>query len=192
MSDYNFGPAADGERFVFGSSRPGYPTRLVPATEVEAWLDAMAQREIRRVVCLLDETQLTYYGPPAEGLIGRYREFFGAERVLHAPVKDFGLATAGTFAEVLPFLDDAVTEDERVIVHCSMGSGRTGQVLSAWVAHSRGLHPADALDAVAKIPYIARDPLEVVHAGRATIEALHGLLDGVRRGTSGAAAGASP
>ncbi len=192
MGDHNFGPAADVERFVFGSSRPRYPERLVPAAEVEAWLDAMAEREIRRVVCLLDETQLPYYGPPAEGLLARYREFFGAERVLHARVQDFGLATVGALAEVLPFLDDAVTDDERVVVHCSMGSGRTGQVLACWLAHSRGLAPAEALDAAAAVPDIDRDPLDVVHSGGATIEALHGLLDGVRSGTSGAAAGASP
>ncbi len=189
VSPHNFGPAADGERLVFGSGRPGYPGRLVPEDEIGAWLDAMAEREIRRVVCLLDGTQLAYYGSLVEGLIARYRECFGTERVLHARVKDCGLATVGTLAEVLAFLDAAVAADERVVLHCSMGSGRTGQVLAGWLAHSRGLGPAEALDAVAAVPDVQRDPLEVVHSGGATIEALYGLLDGVRGGASGAAAG---
>ena len=186
VSSHNFGPAADGERFVFGSGRPGYRGQLVPEDEVEAWLDAMEERKIRRVVCLLDETQLTYYGSLVEGLIARYREFFGSERVLHVPVRDFALITPGGLIEVLAFLDAAVAADERVVVHCSGGSGRTGQVLAGWLVHSRGLGGAAALDAVAAVLGVERDPREVVYSGGATNEEIEGLIDRVSSGTNGA------
>ena len=177
MCDHNFGPAAEGERFVFGSSRPGYSGGLVSAAEVEAWLDAMAEREIRRVVCLLDQTQLAYYGSLVEGLIARYREFFGTERVLHEEVRDRGLVTPGGLVEILAFLDAAVAADERVVVHCSGGSGRTGQVLAGWLVHSRGLDPEDALQAVRKTG-ASRNPFEVVQQRNATKQELVDLLRG--------------
>ena len=177
VSPHNFGPAADGERLVFGSGRPGFPEQLVPEDEIRAWLDAMAEHEIRRVVCLLDQTQLAYYGSLGEGLIARYRECFGVDRVLHEEVRDRGLVTPGGLVEILAFLDAAVAADERVVVHCSGGSGRTGQVLAGWLVHSRGLDPEDALQAVRETG-ASRNPFEVVQQRNATKQELVDLLRG--------------
>jgi protein-tyrosine phosphatase len=142
-----FGPAAEGEPTVFGAPRPGYVGNQVTPEEVADWLAFMRERGIQRVVCLLTATQLSFY----DDLLGRYREQFGAERVLHAPIPEFHLADLPTLTDgILPFLLDADRLGERTVVHCSAGIGRTGHVLAAWLVAGRGYANAEAIAAVAR------------------------------------------
>jgi len=59
--NYNFGPANEGERIVFGSERPGFDFHSVGAQEVSRWISFMKQNGILRVCCLLPRQQLDYY-----------------------------------------------------------------------------------------------------------------------------------
>jgi protein-tyrosine phosphatase len=136
----------------------------------------MADERIRRVVCLLDDRQLSYYGSLSGGLLACYDAFFEPDRVLSAPVEDYRLTTAENLRSVLGFLDRSADSEERVVVHCSGGSGRTGHVLAAWLVHRYGLDPNDALDAVQSAG-ASRSPSEAVRTGRATMAELLELLD---------------
>jgi protein-tyrosine phosphatase len=146
---YKFAAACEQELIVFGASRPGYS-----AQNVHDWIDFMKSQGIGRVCCLLPDTQLARYSD----LLGIYREVFGIGQVCWAPIEDFQLAERETLLQkILPFLATADQLGEKVVVHCSGGIGRTGQVLAAWLVSGRGLSNSDAIAATTRT---GRNPYE--------------------------------
>lgn len=89
------------------------------------------------------------------------------------PIKDFRLADSDTLIhQVLPFLSIADENEEKVVVHCSTGVGRTGQVLAAWLVAKRGFSNQAAIaavkaskrnpyEAVIAAPFLGRSPWKV-------------------------------
>lgn len=119
------------ERFYFlvdgllaGSQRPG--SRVTSAGMVESpellqqdlhWL-----REIGIAAVLsLSETALDAAALDTAGLEG-----------LHLPVPDMAAASPAQFQQAKAFIDERVSNNRAVLVHCDGGQGRTGMVLAAW------------------------------------------------------------
>ncbi|MEH2235781.1 protein-tyrosine phosphatase family protein [Nostoc sp.] len=162
---YKFAPAGEKEQIVFGAARPGYTNN-----KVQDWIEFMKCQDIKRVCCLLDDQQLAYYS----NLLDTYKQEFGNQLVCPAPITDFHLCDLKTFTQkILPFLIEADKQNEKVVVHCSGGIGRTGHVLAAWLVSVRGLSNKAAIAAVKRTgrnPYEAaiaamfqaRNPLKVV------------------------------
>ncbi|NJK72932.1 MAG: protein phosphatase [Microcoleus sp. SU_5_6] len=150
---HNFAAASENELIVFGAARPGYRD-----AEVVRWIEFMQGNKIDRVCCLLPQTQLIRYSD----LLGTYRKIFGCDRVCWAPIIDFELVDRDILIDrILPFLASANSKGERVVVHCSGGIGRTGQVLAAWLVSGRGLSNQQAILAVKKT---GRNPYEAAIA----------------------------
>jgi protein-tyrosine phosphatase len=150
---YKFAAASADESIVFGSARPGYTE-----AQVSQWIEFMLDRDIQSVCCLLTETQLNRYGD----LLGNYQQAFGSERVCWAPIEDFRLATPEMLINrILPFLAIADRQNQKVVVHCSGGIGRTGHILAAWLVAGRGFSRESAIAAVKKT---GRNPYEAVIA----------------------------
>ena len=171
MDRFGFAPAQPGD-LIYGAQRPGYSSHAVQKTEVDDWISFMKARGIRRVCCLLATRQLAYYDPD---LLEQYREAFGASRVLSAPVEDYHPCDPVLLEKtILPFLANADRAHEPTVVHCSAGSGRTGQILAAWLVRRRGLTVEDALGEVRKA---CREPREAIGPD-CTDEHLHALLRG--------------
>jgi protein-tyrosine phosphatase len=170
---YKFASASDKEPIVFGSTRPGYCSE-----QVNEWVEFMQVQGIQRVCCLLTDTQLRRY----DSLLDDYRQVFGSDRVCWAPIEDFQLANLGMLIhQILPFLAAAKQREERVVVHCSGGIGRTGHVLAAWLVAGRGYSQQAAVtsvrtagrnpyEAVITAPFRGRNPWKVASE-------LHRLLD---------------
>jgi len=170
---HRLAPAAPDEEHVFGACSPGWHSAADRAVALADWIAVVRGADIERVCCLLPGAQ-SVDGCDVDG----YTDAFEAENVLHAPIPDGRLACPALLKqEVLPFLDDAVAADERVVVHCLDGMGRTGQVLAAWLAHDREYEPERALETVEEM---GRQPREPVRAGNATEQELRDLLTVVR------------
>jgi protein-tyrosine phosphatase len=150
---YKFAAASENELIVFGSARPGYTNE-----QVNEWIEFMQNQGIQRVCCLLPETQLTRYSD----LLGAYRQVFGIDQVCWAPIEDFNFAKPEILIhQILPFLEIANQQNEKVVVHCSGGVGRTGHVLAAWLVAGRKLSSKSAIAAVQRT---GRNPYEAVIA----------------------------
>jgi protein-tyrosine phosphatase len=162
---YKFAPAWENEQIVFGAARPRYTNN-----QVQDWIEFMKCQDIKRVCCLLHDQQLVYYS----NLLDTYKQKFGNQLVCWAPIADFHLCDLETLTQkILPFLIEADKQNEKVVVHCSGGIGRTGYVLAAWLVSVRALSNQAAVAAVKKTgknPYEAalaaafrgRNPLKVV------------------------------
>ncbi|HCF26811.1 MAG TPA: protein phosphatase [Cyanobacteria bacterium UBA11049] len=150
---YRFAAASENEFIVFGSTRPGYTNE-----QVSEWIEFMQNQGIQRVCCLLPETQLSRYSD----LLGVYRQVFGLDQVCWAPIEDFNFADTEVFIHhILPFLNIANQQNEKVVVHCSGGIGRTGHILAAWLVAGRGF---SSKSAIAAVKQTGRNPYEAVIA----------------------------
>ncbi len=150
---YKFTPAAENEAIVFGAARPGYSEE-----HLNAWIEFMQSQAIQRICCLLAPVQLTPYA----NLLNRYRQTFGPDQVCWAPIEDFHIVAPRTLScQILPFLALANQRQEKVVVHCAGGIGRTGHVLAAWLVAGRGFSTQAAIAAVQQT---GRNPYEAVMA----------------------------
>lgn len=173
---YKFAAASENETIVFGAARPGYSSQ-----KINQWIEFMQSQNIQRVCCLLAESQLNRYSD----LLQIYQNNFGVEQVCWAPIEDFQLVDSETLNQkILPFLLLANQLDEKVVVHCAGGIGRTGHILAAWLVSARGFSNRAAISAVRKT---GRNPYEAAIAaflkGRnpwKVIAELNQLLDDCR------------
>jgi protein-tyrosine phosphatase len=170
---YKFAAASQAEAIAFGAARPPYNDK-----KVIQWIELMQGQNIKRVCCLLSSAQLNHYSC----LLDVYREHFGPSQICWAPIEDFQLVNYEMLNQtILPFLSMANQHHEKVVVHCSGGVGRTGQVLAAWLVSGRGLSPQAAIAAVKQT---GRNPHEAAIAAFLkgqnpfkVIAQFHALLD---------------
>lgn len=149
-----FTAASEQEPFIFGARRPGFPFSRVSSIFVHTWIAFMQAQGIIRVLCLLPLRQLDAY----DDLLGTYRQMFGEHNVLWVPIDDFHLAEeVQLIDQILPFLAEAEQQQEKTVVHCSGGVGRTGHVLAAWLVSERGMSNEEAIAAVKRQGRNARE-----------------------------------
>jgi len=150
---HKFAAASENEPIVFGAARPGYSDE-----QVNEWLQFMQAQGIQSVCCLLSASQLNQYSD----LIGTYQHTFGDRQVCWAPIEDFTFAAPEVLIhQILPFLAAANQKNERVVVHCAGGIGRTGHVLAAWLIAARGFSKKAA---IREVKATGRNPYEAIIA----------------------------
>ncbi|AFY76186.1 MAG: dual specificity protein phosphatase family protein [Hydrococcus sp. C42_A2020_068] len=149
---YKFASARENELIVFWASKPGNSDK-----EVSDWIAFIKRQGIKRVCCLLADSQLNRYSD----LLGKYKQEFGSHCVCWTPIEDFHLCDLETLTQkILPFLAQADKKGEKVVVHCSGGIGRTGHLLAAWLVSFQGLSNQEAIAAVTQ----GKNPFKVVKA----------------------------
>lgn len=151
---YKFASATRQELIIFGAERPRYTQK-----SISQWIKFMQQQKISRVCCLLETKPLAHY--PID-LLETYRQQFAAKYVLWQPIKDFQLPSTEILIDrIIPFLISAEQNQQKTVVHCSGGVGRTGIVLASWLVSQRGYSNQEAIFAVQQNQ---RNPHEVVIA----------------------------
>jgi len=175
VNAHRFAPAASEEAYVYGSCAPGWHSAASHEAALSAWIEFMQAEGVERVCCLLPGRRLDDCG----AILDRYGDVFGESKVHHAPIPDQHLLPEVQLIEdILPFLVTARDAEERVVVHCLAGIGRTGQVLAAWLVYNHGYTPEAAVETVREH---GREPLDPVHADNAETEELYKLLRTVER-----------
>ena len=150
---YKFAPAERHELIVFGAARPKYSKK-----SVEQWIEFMQGRGIQRVCCLLPREAIARY---LLNLIETYRQKFGSKSVLWCSVKDFQIPESSILIEqIIPFLINSDCHQQKVVVHCSGGVGRTGIVLASWLVAGRRFSNRE----VSAVLQNRRNPYEAVIA----------------------------
>jgi protein-tyrosine phosphatase len=146
---YRLAAASLTEPTVFGAARPGYrdlgKAEALRDRKVGYWIEFMKEQNIDRVCCLLTPKQISQYS----NLLDTYKQRFAREQVCWTPIKDFHFVERATLIDkILPFLMTTEKENKRVVVHCSGGIGRTGQILAAWLVARRELSITEAISVV--------------------------------------------
>jgi protein-tyrosine phosphatase len=138
---YKFAPANRYESIVFGATRPKYSE-----ISIKQWIEFMQAEKIEKICCLLETKSLIRY---QVDLLAIYRQKFGQEAVLWQPLADFQIPTSSNLIDlIIPFLISAEQNQQKVVVHCAGGVGRTGIVLAAWLVSRRGFTNQQAISAV--------------------------------------------
>lgn len=157
----NFGRIAPSEP-VFGACRPGHL-----GSSLDEWSDTLKSAGVRRVVCLLSDSEARRYSLP-----DAYADRF---ETTHAPIRDRHLPAPETLETAVDAIRVAKSNQNRCVLHCNAGLGRTGIVSAAWLTRERNYGPRDAIAAVEDA---GRAPREAVKCDNATLSELLELLDG--------------
>ncbi|GLC33532.1 hypothetical protein PLESTM_000081600 [Pleodorina starrii] len=138
---YNFGKASEYDDYIFGAARPGAagqrcfnPDDKVTPAEVNEWVSFMSGHGIQRVISLLSDSELATYSQPLPPAL--------TERFRRAVVVD--AKAPGAAEQLVSELKQAAEAQEKVVVHCWGGGGRTGVALAAWLVRHHGLDPEAA------------------------------------------------
>jgi atypical dual specificity phosphatase len=91
----------------------------------------------------------------------------------HVPIEDHAIPTTDQVERSVNFLMSNVEKNQRVLVHCTAGKGRTGTVLAAYMCRKYGLSPSDAIEALR-----SKRPGSVELAQRKAVEAYFETLQG--------------
>ncbi len=155
INPFNFGPACDGEPLAFGAQAP-------ESIRVKYWVDGMKTRGIKRVICLLPDAEIddVYTLQPIREI---YKREFGEDNICWAGILDSHICSRELLVKtIVPFMRKSVEKDDKFVVHCMAGAGRTSRILAAFLTHVRKMDPAKSLEGVSSIKGVYRAPLEGV------------------------------
>ncbi|CEM14043.1 unnamed protein product [Vitrella brassicaformis CCMP3155] len=139
-------PASSRDSLVYGTERPGYsPDNEKPgavATElVDEWAAHMKEHGVKRILSLLGDDEVEWYAEPIETTLAKH----GFDSTHYSRTSVF---KPGAMDVMLAAFQAAEAANERIVVHCSGGTGRATLGLATWVATKYGLSAEEAVNEV--------------------------------------------
>jgi atypical dual specificity phosphatase len=67
---------------------------------------------------------------------------------LHLQVEDYGAPAIEEIDQAVGFIEQQISNNRPVMVHCAAGKGRTGTVLAAYLVKNQGMTAEQAIDRV--------------------------------------------
>eukprot|EP00667_Euglena_gracilis_P026480 EG_transcript_31935 len=136
------------DELVYGSERPGYSKDnerpgAINSEDVIPWCEFMKAQGVARILSLLGDDEVQWYRDPIDRTLAAHG--FPAEKYTRTSV--FADHAADVCLDALQRADAA---GERIVVHCSGGSGRGSLGLGLWLMHKYGMSGAEAAAAIAE------------------------------------------
>jgi protein-tyrosine phosphatase len=119
------------------------PGRKDLGRDLQRDLGALKDQGVQRVLCLTPLGELSRYG--VEDLIPIYEAAGFAVR--HIPMVDQKAASMNAVRDAVQFIGAGLDADERVLIHCVGGLGRSGMVAACHLK-TLGVASDDAIEAV--------------------------------------------
>lgn len=69
---------------------------------------------------------------------------------LHVPTKDFSFPGISKIEEAVDFINDEISNNKSVLVHCGGGTGRTGMILACYLIKYHHYEPEAAIERIRK------------------------------------------
>jgi ADP-ribosyl-[dinitrogen reductase] hydrolase len=122
------------------------PRGRVWRRDLSADLDAMMDAGIQTVITFLDQQELSRMGAGELPVLVQSRPF----RWVQLPITDFGVPSEATVLEwcgLLKLLLDQLHSNERILLHCAAGLGRSG-MMAATLLKALGMATDDAIQLI--------------------------------------------
>jgi protein-tyrosine phosphatase/nicotinamidase-related amidase len=107
-------------------------------------LKMISHEGIQNVVTIVSKEELAQYGVP--DLLNAYSEV--DLNFHHLTVVDQGTPTLDEMKKVIAFMQDAIKKNEKVLVHCVGGIGRTGMVVACYLKQFHKMDTQKAIELV--------------------------------------------
>ena len=122
------------------------PGRKDYSRSVDEDLKQLQQYEITTVIPLITDDELGHFG--VSDLLTKYKEY--GFKVNRLPIMDQLVSSAAEMKDLVNYLDNAVQNNEKVLLHCVGGLGRSGLVAASYLKY-KGLTANEAISAVRKV-----------------------------------------
>lgn len=106
-------------------------------------LGQLIEREIDCVISLMEAEETSFFTPYTKAL----KQANPRIELLQFPIQDMKVPTQKQCETIVEAIEEMLTCNKKVYIHCWGGHGRTGTIIGAWLV-AQGYHPKDALDTI--------------------------------------------
>jgi protein-tyrosine phosphatase len=122
------------------------PGRKDYSRSVDEDLKQLKQYKVTTVIPLITDDELGHFG--VSNLLTKYAEY--GIKVNRLPIMDQLISSESEMKEMVAYLDQAISKEEKIVLHCVGGLGRSGLVAASYLKF-KGLDSNNAIQAVRNV-----------------------------------------